>query len=266
MEDSSGGQSGTSGESPIHSLTAWYSANKQRKLVLSPDFVNHSGAYNPTCHMRQIDRRTQALFMLLTLLIASTACHKHPTAPECDVLSAFIDGNFASRKGVQPIEPTGNGIVRIVIFNLTESDQDGQNVRMDGNGQPIPWAQTASSLQSSVPTLNRTTMVAFRDANRQQASLRRSLHPAIDYDLVDSKQLEFIFKRGGGDWPAFYKRFPGSSGIMSFSRVGFSQDGTQALFYVSNHCGGLCGVGMYVVMEKRSGSWAIEKQIEMWIS
>jgi hypothetical protein len=216
--------------------------------------------------MIQINRRTRAICVLLILLVVSTACQKHPSTPEYDALTAFIDSKFASRKGVQPIEPMGNGIARIVIFNTTESDQDGQNVRMDGNGQPIPWAQTASSLQSSVPTLKRTTIDAFREVNRQQASLRRSLHPAIDYDLVDSAQLESIFKRGGGDWPVFYKRFPGSPGIVSFSRVGFSEDGTQALFYLSNHCGGLCGGGMYVVMEKRNGSWVIEKEIEMWIS
>ena len=211
----------------------------------------------------QIDRRTRAICVLLILLIASAACRKHPSAPEYDALSAFIDSKFASRKGVQPI---GNGIARTVIFDTTESDEDGQNVRLDGNGQPIPWAQTASSLQSKVPTLKGTTLDAFREVNRQQASLRRSFHPSIDYELVDSTQLESFFKRGGGDWIAFYKRFPGSSGIITFSRVGFSEDGTQALFYVSNHCGGLCGTGMYVVMQKRNSSWAIEKEIEMWIS
>jgi len=213
----------------------------------------------------RIDLRTRAICVLL-LLIASAACQKHPSAPEYDAISAFIDSKFASRKGVKPISPIGNGITRIVIFNTTESDERGQNVRLDGNGQPIPWSQTASSLQSQVPTLRRTTIDAFREVNRQQASLRRSFHPAIDYELADSAQLEPIFKRGGGDWFAFYKRFPGSPGIMTFSRVGFSEDGTQALFYLSNHCGGLCGTGMYVVMEKRNGSWAIEKEIEMWIS
>lgn len=213
----------------------------------------------------QIDRRTRAICVLLILLVVSAACQKPPSAPEYDALSAFIDSKFASRKGVQPIEPIGNGIARIVIFNTTESDEDGQNVRLDGNGQPIPWAQTASSLQSKVPTLKRTTIDAFQALNTRQASLRRSFHPAIDYELVDSAQLESFFKKGGGDWLAFYKRFPGSPGIMTFSRVGFSEDGTQALFYLSNHCGGLCGTGMYVVMEKRNGSWVIENEIEMWI-
>lgn len=167
---------------------------------------------------------------------------------------------------MQPIEPIGNGIVTVVIFNTTESDQDAQNVRMDGNGQPIPWVQTASSLQSKAPTLKRTTIDAFREINKQQSSLRRSFHPAIDYELMDSAQLKSFFSRGGGYWPSFYKRFPGSPGIMTFSRVGFSEDGRQALFYLSNHCGDLCGTGMYVVMEKHNGTWAIEKEIQMWIS
>lgn len=203
---------------------------------------------------------------MLLPLIACGACQKHPSAPEYEAISAFIENEFAGRKGVQPVEPIGNGVTRIVIFDTTESDESGQNVRLDGNGRPIPWSQTASSLQGKAPTLRRTTIDAFREVNRQQASLRRSFYPAIDYDLADSAQLELIFKRGGGDWLAFYKRFPGSPGIMTFSRVGFSEDGTQALFYLSNHCGGLCGTGMYVVMEKRNGKWAIEKEIEMWIS
>lgn len=116
------------------------------------------------------------------------------------------------------------------------------------------------------PPLKRTTIDAFREVNKKQASLRRSFHLGVDYELVDSTQLEPFFKRGGGDWPAFYKRFPSSSGIVRFSRIGFSEDGMQALFYLNNHCGGLCGTGMYVVMEKRNGRWAIEREIEMWIS
>jgi len=209
---------------------------------------------------------TRAMCVLLILLIASAACQKHPSASEYDALSAFIDSKFASRKGVQPIEPLGSGISRIVILNTTESDENGQNVRFDGNGKPIPWVQTASLLQSKDPTLKQTTIVAFRKVNRQQTSLRRSFHPAIDYDLADSAQIDPFFKRGSGGWFAFYKRFPGSPGIITFSRVGFSEDGTQALFYLSNACGELCGTGMYVVMEKRNGSWAIEKEIEMRIS
>jgi hypothetical protein len=95
-------------------------------------------------------------------LTASTACRKTPVvatgeAVEYDVLSALIDNKFAGRKGVEPIEPVGHGIARIVIFNQTESDQYGPNVRLNGNGQPIPWTQTASSLQNDAPTLEHSS-------------------------------------------------------------------------------------------------------------
>jgi hypothetical protein len=138
---------------------------------------------------------------------------------------------------------------------------------LDGNGQPIPWADTAKSLLKKAPALQQTTIDAFREAGSKQAFLRRrSLHPSIDCELVTPAQLEPIFCKHCGFWPAYYKQFPGSQGILTFSRVGFSADGTQALFYLSNRCGDLCGTGMYVLMENRNGRWTIEKEIEMWIS
>jgi hypothetical protein len=102
--------------------------------------------------------------------------------------------------------------------------------------------------------------------NVQQAFLRRPVHCAVDCVVQDSAQLESIFKKGGGDWLAYYKQFPGSPGLLTFSRVGFSTDGAQALLYVSSNCGGLCGGGYYVVMERHNGRWVIEKEINVWVS
>src|SRR5581483_10093465 len=146
--------------------------------------------------------------------------------------------------------------------NMTESDESGRDLRTDRKGQPIPWQETASLLQNKAPTLTRKTLDAFREVNRQQAFLQRFFHSDFDYELVDETQLDSIFK--AGDWFAFYNRFPGSPGIMAFSRVGFNEDGTQALLYASNTCGGLCGGGYYVLMEKHNGRWVIVKEIEMW--
>jgi hypothetical protein len=125
------------------------------------------------------------------LLTATTACRKTRVAPrvqvaEYEVLSAFIDAKFASRKGIEPLEPTGEGISRIVIRKITESDEEGPNGQLGGNGQPIPWTQTVSSLQSEVPTLKRATLDAFREVNRQQATFQCSFHTTFDYELVDS--------------------------------------------------------------------------------
>lgn len=216
--------------------------------------------------MQTIDRtRAIAICALVILLAETTACRNtRVKTAEYEVLSAFVDAKFASRKGVEPLAPTGEGISRIVIRKLSQSNEQDFRMQLDGNGNPIPWAQTASSLQSEAPALSRTTVDAFQEVNGKQTAFKRSFHPAFDYELVDSTQLDSVFKNGS--WPAYYKRFPGSPGILGFSRVGFSADGTQALFYASNNCDELCGGGEYVVMERRDGRWVIEKEIEVWIS
>jgi hypothetical protein len=99
---------------------------------------------------------------------------------------------------------------------------------------------------------------------RKQRATRRSFGSPIEYELVDSNQLESIFKKG--DWPAFYKQYSGASGILTWSRVGFSAEGTQALFYVSHRCGGLCGGGRYILMEKQARRWVIGTEIVVWVS
>ncbi len=207
--------------------------------------------------------------VIAALLIAATAYWKYRVshvvqAAEYEVLSAFIDAKSASQKSSVPPDPAGDRISLFVIQNLTESDEQGINQQIDGNGQPIPWTQTANSLQSKATTLKRTTLDAFRETNNQQTTFQRSFHTATAYEIVDSTELDPIFK--SGSWPAFYKRFPDSPGIVRFSRVGFGADGTQALFYLSHTCGGLCGGGEYVVMERRDGRWVIEKEIETWMS
>jgi hypothetical protein len=102
-------------------------------------------------------------------------------------------------------------------------------------------------------------------ANDQQALVHRSIHSPIDYELVDSIQLDSFFKKGGGLWDAYYKH-QGASGIVAWSRVGFNADGTQALFYEGYRCGELCGSGRYVVMQKKNGSWTIGTAIVVWVS
>jgi len=197
---------------------------------------------------------------LVILLAATTSCkNSRVKTVECDVLSAFINAKLAGPKGEQPPDSTSNGITRIAIVNLTES-----NEQLESWGQPIPWTQTASSLQSQAPTLQRTTLDAFREVNGQRTTFQHSFSLAFDYEVLDESQLEIVLKTGG--WPAFYKRFSGSPGIMKLSRVGISADGNQALFSASHECGGLCGGGEYVVMEKRDGRWLIEREIEMWMA
>ncbi len=205
--------------------------------------------------------------ILLSLVVGLTACNRgqkpatstrEMSAAEYEVLTAWIDAKLSGKEWV------GKGIAKVVIFDTTKSGDD--DLLGDENGRPIPWEKTAESLRKKDPALQQAALDTFRKVNAQQAFLRRSLHPSIDYELVTSAQLERIFCKHCGFWPAYYKQFPGSQGLLTFSGVGFSADGTQAFFYFSNSCGGLCGTGHYAIMEKRDGRWVIQKEIEMWVS
>ena len=177
---------------------------------------------------------------------------------EYEVLTDWIDAEFTGKERVD------KKIAKVVIFDATESGDD--DLLDNDEGQHIPWEKTADSVRKQDPVLQQTTLDAFRKVNVQQAMVARFLRPAIDYEIVSSSQVESIFCKGCGNWDEYYKRFPNSNGILTFSRVGFSADSMQAFFYLSNRCGGLCGGGRYVVMEKHNGRWAVQNEIEMWIS
>jgi hypothetical protein len=67
-------------------------------------------------------------------------------------------------------------------------------------------------------------------------------------------------------WEEFYKKYPNSSGLVFFSRVGFNERHDQAFVYVGRSCGGLCGSGDYVLLTKVNGQWVVTGEQNLWVS
>lgn len=65
---------------------------------------------------------------------------------------------------------------------------------------------------------------------------------------------------------SFESLFPGASGIISFSHVGFDASLDQAIVSTSFVCGGLCGTGKVYVLKKRWGRWRVVNQWIIWVS
>lgn len=61
------------------------------------------------------------------------------------------------------------------------------------------------------------------------------------------------------------QRFPKSYGYLTFTRIGFNRDLTEALFYTEHICG-LCGGGQYMYMRKVNGKWIVQEKSGTWIS
>jgi hypothetical protein len=106
----------------------------------------------------------------------------------------------------------------------------------------------------------------FQGKNKRSYKLERKFDLKVPHVLISEKQSHEIFKQGVRGWTTFYEKYRDSSGEIQVSRVGFNRRRNQALVYVARMCGGLCGSGVYSLLEKTGGAWTIIKQTRIWAS
>ena len=88
--------------------------------------------------------------------------------------------------------------------------------------------------------------------------------------LVPGSQINGLFERrdaGEDPWGRFAQQFPESRGWIALSEPVVSQDGHDAVVYYDRHCGGLCGAGAYVWLQRDAeNGWRVRKRIVTWVS
>jgi hypothetical protein len=177
------------------------------------------------------------------------------TAAEYEVFSAYIAQYFVGEAAKERI---GFPVAQIVIVDTTEYEESGIV-------EDMSWKQIQHYLRRQVPSLQPTTIKTFRGTNLHQAQLRPRFDLPLHYELVSASKIDSIL-HDVSSWREYYKQYPDSQGYLALSRVGFSPDGEKALFYASNHCGGLCATDSFVVMEKRGNAWIVVKEVVMVVS
>lgn len=190
----------------------------------------------------------------------SSAEGAEATKAEYEVFSAYISEVFVGAVGTDRV---GRQIAQIVIGNKTESDKE--DLRDLAEDHSLPPGGVEKYLRKEVPSLRAATIRNFHRANEKQAQLAQHFDLPLPYQFVSAEMIGSIVK-DAGSWPEYYKQYPGAQGYMLLSRVGFSPDGEQALFYVSNSCGGLCATNSYVVMEKQGATWRMLKEVVIIVS
>ncbi len=218
--------------------------------------------------MRSQSGNAVLIGLLVSLLTPSTILEQVPSKPvadvtplEYEVFSAYITDAFTRSRGEGRV---GSHVSNIVIINTTRSDMDDSHMQ-DENDKPVSWEKVSKYLRSEAPTLQRETILSFRGVRPQSVPLHPSFQLPVSYQLVDMKGIDAIFENKGW-WTDYYKKYPGSQGFLVLSRIGFSADRSQALFYASNSCGGKCGTGTYIVMQTAGRGWRLMKEILIWIS
>lgn len=75
-----------------------------------------------------------------------------------------------------------------------------------------------------------------------------------------SSDVDAIFEAGG--WEDFYSRYPATAGTLQASLPVLTEDGSRALIFVEQACGGLCGTGYVHLLQRTPQGW---KQVGRWM-
>jgi len=92
-----------------------------------------------------------------------------------------------------------------------------------------------------------------------------SIAPSASVAFVSPKESDELFSRAE-EWNDFAKKYPNAAGFTTVSAIGFDASHHQALVYVGNSCGMLCGTGYVVLLEKKKDKWIAAKAAKIWIA
>ena len=144
----------------------------------------------------------------------------------------------------------------VVIKDHTSTDE------RDG----LDLGRTLEYVKERMPSLSPETVEDFRARNGRPHQLGGSLDPAAGYALVTAEEIKEIFAAGGGWWPAFYRKYPKSQGILTVSAVGYNAAKDQALVYRGNQYAAFGGDGGYLLLGRQGGVWVIRQLVGTWVS
>ncbi|MFZ3342926.1 MAG: hypothetical protein WA213_18735 [Terriglobales bacterium] len=192
---------------------------------------------------------------LVTLFVVHLTLRPNPelaAAEQYHVLSAYIEPNLTSES-----HDLGSRDALVVIDGRTTFSEP--MVNSNKVKQYISLLSSTSHAQARIRQLHRSLVFEFWAANLRDVTFERKFHLTARYELATEQEMNLY------PFEAFSARFPSSYGALTFSRVAFNRDLTEAFFYTENLCG-LCGEGKFVYMRKTGGKWVVADTSSTWIS
>jgi hypothetical protein len=86
--------------------------------------------------------------------------------------------------------------------------------------------------------------------------------------LISAEEIQYIFSTSeiNTGWEEFFRRYPNSSGTISFSRIGYNTNKTLAMVELGNMYASLGGEGHLIFLKLENGRWTITLAQPTWIS
>nr|HEV7953993.1 hypothetical protein [Candidatus Acidoferrales bacterium] len=149
-------------------------------------------------------------------------------------------------------------------------DSVRKRLRLDGNNTP-PFNSLADKVYrifqgGDDSALRADTIQDFLEKSCTVGRLSQSFHTNSPKTFIAVGSAHFSDLIVSDGSKSFEQLFPGASGIISFSHVGFDPTLHEAIVSVSFVCGGLCGSGQRYVLKKKRGRWEVVSKLTLWVS
>lgn len=196
---------------------------------------------------------THKLFSLALLLFFSTISFRAAEISEekYEIYSAAINGAYATRSNK----------ISVLIRNYTVNDPDKMSLKHSYHKQYSIF----------LAPLSLETVESYIKENEKEEVLEKEFDLKITSALIKKSDIQRLFKSGVAsgetdEWDNFRKEFPDVRNVIGLSPIGYNAEKSQALVYMEEWCGFLCGMGYYIFLEKENGKWKFTRYFSPWVS
>lgn len=179
-----------------------------------------------------------------------------------------------NKRFLEPQNPFEEYRVYSAVLNSLYIGEETKLIVMQDSTDIFPLYDTRDSTLNKMKNLIKkhfkgihpSTIDDFVKKNKKRHKIEKKLFIRTKYTLISDKEIAEIFKDTQG-WDRFYKLYPHSQGILTFSRVGFNPNMNQAVLYAGNQAHFFCGKGILIFLIKnKKGEWIIKNTVLLWIS
>ncbi len=152
---------------------------------------------------------------------------------------------------------------------LKDRDDKRQIVLLSRTSSAYPpgmAAFTASSTPDKKELLEAASTATKNDFDAKaklNCDLTTSTELKTSVVFITPAERDELFSKASG-WRDFAQKYPNAAGFTIVSAIGFNHSHNEALVYIGNSCGMLCGTGYVVRLEKKKDKWVAAKTAKIW--
>ena len=185
------------------------------------------------------------------------------------VLALAVAGGCSCRESPRPLGPDDYAVYAAVLTHFAAHDRPVASAKfvvlevtrshhpcMSGISvdQTALWARALGHAAALEATARDFRVQAGRDAR-----LESPLPVAGACVLAKSAKVDSVLRSQANGWAAFDSLYsdPRPSGLFTLSRVGFTEDHTNAIVYCLNEFGNVGALGRFYFLSKEGGAWRV---------